>query len=288
MQRAETTLVRHVRRRVTPSQAPKEAVGPPPPGATILTGDVALIDEDSGEVVAVQATVVPQLANRIAQQLHGIKWGAERGRSNSDNEARLSGIMAASATFGYTFPNPLRRRYACCTSGFDRMHPKIAADLAKTATAAHSLFRSTANDVYLKTTHNVYERIAQPWRLGGSPWTSGILNNSVALPYHKDSGNIPGAWSAMLTCRNHCEGGVLHLADYDVYLGLPNGSISIFDGQSVLHGVTPFTMTKPHGHRYTCVFYSPSRMAVCADTRDGEVLRAQKRATEAEDARRNK
>lgn len=287
MQRAETKLLRVTRPRVTPTVNKKQVVDHPRDGATILDGDVALIDAASGEVVAVQSTIMPTLATRLAHQLRRIKWGAERGRSDSDNEARLSGIMAASATFGYTFPNPLRRRYACATSGFDRMHPVIAGELREAAGAAHALFRATAPDVYRTTTHAVYERIQPAWRLNGSPWTSGILNNNVALPYHRDSGNVSGSWSAMLSCRAHCDGGYLHLADYDVYLALPHGSVSIFDGQSVTHGVTPFHLRRPSGYRYTAVMYTPSRMAVCAESAEAEVLRAQRAATQAEEQRRH-
>jgi len=289
VERAEVNLVRRVARRTTPTQKARQEVGVPPEDATIIRGNAALIDEESGRVVAVQSVVAPQLANRLAQQLHRVKWqGAKNKKGNASNEARLSGIVASHSTFGYAFPNPLRRRYACCSTAFNRTYPDAAATLDEAAQVAHRLFRATAKDVYEETTRHVYERIAPVWRLGGTPWTSGIINNNAALPYHRDAGNIPGSWSAMLTCREHCEGGYLHLADYDLWLELPNGSVSIFDGQSVLHGVSPFRLTKPHGHRYTSVFYSPSRMAKCAPTHEEEALYAQRRATEAEERRQRK
>ena len=287
MERAETGLQRRVLERRKPLQEPRSICGPPPDNARIITGDAAIVDAASGEVVAVQSVVAPQLAHRLAQQLHRVKWqGAKNKKGKPTNEARLSGMVASHATFGYSYPNPLRRRYACCSAGFNRLYPDAMDSLGEAAVAAHRLFRATARDVYETTTHSVYERIAEPWRINGTPWTSGIINNNAALPYHRDSGNIPKSWSAMLTCREFCDGGYLHLADYDVWLALPNGSVSIFDGQSVLHGVSPFHLTKPQGHRYTSVYYAPSRMARCAPTHAEETMYAQRRATEAEEKRR--
>ena len=287
MERAETTLVRYRLPRSIPSQSRREAAGYPPEGATIIEGNAAIIDAASDEVIAVQSVVAVGAANELAQLLHGVKWRvAKTKKGKAVTEARLSGMAASHATFGYLFPQPVRRRYACCTTGFSRNYPEASDILTEVAVTGNRLFKATARAVYNKTTKAVYERIADPWRMADSPWTSGIINNNAALPYHRDSGNIPESWSAMFTCRSNCEGGYLHLADYDVYLALPNGSISIFDGQSVLHGVTPFHLTKPQGHRYTAVFYSPSRMAGCAPTREQEPLYAQRRATEAEERRR--
>jgi hypothetical protein len=64
----------------------------------------------------------------------------------------------------------------------------------------------------------------------------------------------------MLAVRHGIGGGLLYLADYDVYLAVPHGSISIFDGQSVLHGVTPFTITSHDAWRYTLVAYAKTGM----------------------------
>jgi hypothetical protein len=77
----------------------------------------------------------------------------------------------------------------------------------------------------------------------------------------------------------------LHLADYDVYLAVAHGSITIFDGQSVVHGVTPLTMAKPNSYRYTCVVYSKSAMGQCSPDPADEAHRAAVQATVDEDLR---
>jgi hypothetical protein len=64
-----------------------------------------------------------------------------------------------------------------------------------------------------------------------------------------------------------------------------HGSISIFDGQSIVHGVTPLHMTKPQGYRYTCVTYAKTAMRVCCADPAQEVRRAALQATKDEDKR---
>jgi hypothetical protein len=86
----------------------------------------------------------------------------------------------------------------------------------------------------------------------------------------------------MIACRHGIDGGMLYLADYDVYLAVPHGSISIFDGQSVLHGVTPFTVTSHDAWRYTLVCYAKSGMKSCAPTPELEAERAALRTTDAD------
>jgi hypothetical protein len=86
----------------------------------------------------------------------------------------------------------------------------------------------------------------------------------------------------MLAARHGIGGGMLYLADYDAYLAVPHGSISIFDGQSVLHGVTPFTVTSHDAWRYTLVAYAKSGMRSCSPDPKDEVERAAIRATDAD------
>jgi len=261
----------------------------PPPDAEIIEGNVALIDADTGEVSAVQVIAVPDLANRLAVDLGHIKWDAPvNARGKSANETRLSGMVVTHRTFGYTPPVPLRRRYACAAARFNFDYPSASAAISEYVVAAEHVFRTQAGDKYEATATEVLAQIPAAWRIAGSPWTSGIINNTAALPYHRDSNNIKGSWSAMLAIRNNVEGGLLHLADYDVWLRVPNGSISIFDGQSVLHGVSPFKLSGPNAYRYTIVSYARRGLRVCCPDPRGESRRAAIAATAADDKRRNR
>ena len=279
-------MVPYTPRRPCPVQA---IVSAPPPGAEIIEGNAALVDEDTGEVSALQVIAVPDLANRLAFELGHIKWDAPiNARGKSANEGRLSGMVVTHRTFGYTPPVPLRRRWSCAASRFDIAEPTASEAISEYIVAAEHVFRTQAGDKYEATAGKVLEEIPAAWRIAGSPWTSGIINNTAALPYHRDSNNIKGSWSAMLAIRNNVEGGLLHLADYDVWLRVPNGSISIFDGQSVLHGVSPFKLSGPNAYRYTIVSYARKGLRVCCPDPKGEPRRAALAATAADDKRRNK
>ena len=262
----------------------------PGPGALIVDDNAVIVDESVGEVVAVHVTGYGRLASAIAQSLRHVEMmGIPTGKGQ---EGRLSGIVAPHRTFGFTQPSPLRRRWGCGRSSFDSQYPAAAAEVYRFAAEAEQVMRRWAPDPYRHSAEAVARLIPEAWRIKGTPWTSGIINHTAALPYHRDSGNVRGSWSAMLGARHGLDGGLLHLADYDVYLAIPHGSISIFDGQSVVHGVTPLHRTHHDAWRYTLVTYSKAGLRECCPDPAGEAHRAQLKATEAEqrraDSRRKK
>lgn len=250
----------------------------------VIDDAATIIDEATGEVVCVHWTGAESIATRIQHGLIGIDWHDEVG-AKINNSGRLSGLRVSHRVFGYTQPAPMRKRYGCSTSSFNLDHPAVYADVEQFCLLAEWVFRTFAPDVHEQTGLSVRKRIPDAWRIAGTLWTSGIINNTAALPMHKDSSNIPGSWSAMLGCRRQMEGGLLYLADYDCYLSIPHGSISIFDGQSVVHGVTPMEPKGPQASRHTLVSYSKTAMCRCAPKRSDEARRAALAATAAEDAR---
>jgi hypothetical protein len=260
----------------------------PPPDARIIDGSAALVDSATGEVVAAQVVAATNLAYRIAAELRAITdWNAAiTVRGGPANEGRLSGIIVTHRTFGFVPPQPLRRRYACTGSRLDFDYPSISRAIGEFCTVAEHVFRTQATDVYEETANNVRDLIAPAWLIEGTPWTSGIINHTAALPYHRDRNNIPGSWSAMLACRRAVDGGLLHLVDYDVWLTIPHGSITIFDGQSVVHGVSPLRLVDTNPFRYTLVTYARSGLKVCCPDPVDEPRRASLVATNATTRRR--
>lgn len=278
-------MIPHAPRRPCPSCGERQVAAQapaPPPGALVIDDDAVIVDADTGHVVAVQIVRHRHLADLIGRALRGVRFDSPvTTRGTSTNEARLSGIVVVHRTFGYAPPVPLRRRYSCSRCRFDREHPSVMTRIETLCRVAERDFRVHAPEVYDETAEHVRDLIPDAWRITGTPWTSGIINSSAALPYHRDSGNVRGSWSAMLAAKRHVSGGLLHLADFNAWLAVPNGSISIFDGQSVLHGVTPFRLTRPDGYRYTLVTYAKSEMRHCSPDPADEARRAQAAATEA-------
>ena len=121
-------------------------------------------------------------------------------------------------------------------------------------------------------------KIPVEYQIPESMFTSGIVNKSNQLPYHYDSGNFKGAWSAMLALTKGIDGGHLVIPEYDLALAVTDGSLSFFDGQAKLHGVTPFTRTRTDAERYTIVWYSLRKLWECLPRRE-EIRLANSRVT---------
>lgn len=99
-------------------------------------------------------------------------------------------------------------------------------------------------------------------RIGGkgSLFTQGVINKANILPYHFDSGNFPGAWSAMVYYIKGMSGGDLLLPGLRARLIPQNRTYVLFDGQGTLHGVSPAQGTVPGAYRYSLVFYALALM----------------------------
>lgn len=251
----------------------------PPDGAVILDGAVRLIDGDTGEVVAVQALPEMPWASDVARSLRGIKWAGAK--ANHGDEVRLSGFKNAHRTFGHSAPVPLRRRYGCSVCQFNAEYPRLTRRMEQFADLASAVF-ATAAPEQAEAHVEAVSGIDRSWLFGSSVWTSGIINRTSALPYHRDSGNVKGSWSAMLGLRRGVSGGLLHLAEWGVYLTIPDRSITLFDGQAVLHAVTPFAQEHTGAFRYTAVVYAKAAMTKCL-VGDDEIKRAQRLRSEAEE-----
>jgi len=256
----------------------------PGEGDRVAEGDIAVIDAATGEVAVVYVECAQQIASELAANLRNVEFDRDI-FSNPSTTTRLSGIAITHRTFGYQPPAPLRRRYGCSRSQFNAEHPKAMDTLARFCSLAEYVFRTLAEDVYERTAKSVLDLIAPAWRIAGTPWTSGIINQTAALPYHRDQANVVGSWSAMIGARSGVDGGLLHLLDYDLYLPIRHGSVTIFDGQSVAHGVTPMRLVTHNAWRYTSVVYSKRLMSHCCSDPAGELRRAQVAATVAEEKR---
>jgi hypothetical protein len=256
----------------------------PGPDSRVIRGNVAITDADTGEVVAVHIVCASDLATDLAASLGQVKWGYQV-RSRVTTTGRLNGMAVTHRTFGYQPPVPMRRRYGCSRSQFNSEYPEAMDQITQFCRVAEHVFRTHASEVHDHTARKVRDVIPPAWLIAGTPWSSGIINNTAALPYHKDQANVTTSWSAMLVCRRHMEGGMLHLADYDTYFAVPHGSITIFDGQSVVHGVTGLRVVHPGGFRYSLVTYAKVGMRKCCPDPADEGRRAALDATEAEDRR---
>lgn len=114
-----------------------------------------------------------------------------------------------------------------------------------------------------------------------SAFTSGIINKNNPLKYHFDRGNFVDVWSNMLVFKHRIEGGFLSCPEFDIGFELKHNSLLMFDGQGILHGVTPIKRHGPESYRYSIVYYSMRQMWQCRPLGE-EIDRIRKKKTERE------
>ena len=197
---------------------------------------------------------------------------------DSARPARLSGIGSRNRVFGTVEPNKLRRRPACSPSRLDIEQAELVKALGALAAAGCNEWQQTDAATHDKHTDIVRSQIHTDWLIGQTPFTSGVINFTAGLPYHKDSGNLIDSWSLMLSLRSNVEGGNLHLPEYGVTLGIFDRSVTIFNGQAIWHGVTPFHISKRNAHRFTIVYYAKQKVTQCG-CRTDELRRVQQAAS---------
>lgn len=242
-----------------------------------LAGDVVLVDVKGRQPVAVQLVLPPRLApfDAMAAAMGRMHWD-DASNNGPRGGGRLAGFTAPHRTFGWAPPQVLRQRYATTAA----MHDEAALANALSALGA-AVWPWVAQ--HLPVAAGAHQRavqaaVADRWRLSAGWFTSGIVNRSVALPYHRDAGNLRGCLSAMVAWRHQVGGGALHLPEYDTWLAVPDRALVVFNGATVLHGVTPLSV-RPGGWRYTAVWYVRAGLARSAPTWEAEMARAQLHAT---------
>jgi len=117
------------------------------------------------------------------------------------------------------------------------------------------------------------------YRLVDTPYTTININVNHAIKYHRDTGNVKGAFSNVLILKENCKGGELVLPEYGVALAQNDGALCIFKGQEEIHGVMPLQPEKDSFYRASIVFYTLAQLKHCYPYKQ-EVTRLQKKNTQ--------
>lgn len=258
-----------VTRRITPEEA-TTLVGEPVDQQTPANkGPAFFYDSDTGQLVAAQLPL--QNTATLRQQLMGMRFGTVN---------RAGNYGSKSTTFGYAPRRPVMGREGCNQAGLDKENPDIARELSRIADQCAVAFKDFAPNIVQEDMHTTREVLPE-WRIGEQKlWTSGVVNHTAQLPYHRDNFNYP-AWSAMPVLRRGTRGGHLHLPEYGITLPCQDGYANFFKGKELVHGVTPITRTRADGYRFSIVFYALQGMKDCF-THAVETEYAQRRRSERE------
>lgn len=258
------------KRRINPSEFAYKPV-PEPLGFDRIEGNAEIVMD--GKPVITQRILTRNLGN-LKDAL---------GRISYKRTFRSRGLPSTSRVFGY-LPRLTIRRDFCTASAMAVENPREHSVICNQARLIDPYYRKANPAGYKRHKAMVEEMVLPDWRLPGSVFTSGIANHNNPLRYHYDAGNFKGVWSAMLVAREGVDGGGLAIPELGLCFAVPDNSLLMFNGQELLHGVTPIEGTDSGGHRYSVVFYSFEQMWRC-DPLSQELDRIRNQKTAREQAR---
>lgn len=190
----------------------------------------------------------------LVEALHRIRY---------DTSTRTGGLVTTSRIFGAKPRLERRQRSYCSSASLATESPTEHAQLEAVAEAISERYRLATPETFAAHEAVALEKVRPEWRMAGSVFTSGIINRNNPLGYHFDAGNFENVLSCMLVLRQNISGGWLAVPELDARFLFRNNALAMFDGQSLLHGVTPMEPTQPDGYRFSVVFYSLKGLWKC-------------------------
>lgn len=192
---------------------------------------------------------------------------------------RTGGMPSSSRVFGYMPRRPMGRGDFCAASSLDRDFPEQAKTIGSFVSELAKFY--AANNPAIHAHHAAQAAKILPEYTIHELFTSGIVNKDNPLPYHLDGGNIAGCWSLMPVFKKDIEGGHLACPEIDLCFELSDHTALMFDGQKLVHGVTPFTKTAQDGYRFSVVYYTMKQLWSCLPF-EQEIQRARETRTTVE------
>ena len=193
---------------------------------------------------------------------------------------RTAGLITYSKIFGSSPREQIRKDY-CSTTAFARDDPDGHAAVCQYGAKLSEYYQEYCPEVFQFHNELVQDKVRDDWVIEKSPFTSGIINKNNALNYHFDRGNFSDVYSNMVALKHNVRGGYLSMPEYNVGLEIADNSVLFFDGQKILHGVTPITYLNRDSYRFTIVYYSLKAMWKC-ESPEMELERIKRRKTERE------
>lgn len=247
-----------------------QATEPNIPSPKTSDDRTVIVDPDKGEVIGIITKLDKDWTRDLRRSVTAIEMGSV---------ARMGGRMAGGGrTFGWSPKRVMNGRETCraasAAMNFPSQH-EVLASLSKhlTETFDELLPDRAAAD------HAVLSGVLEDWKMEeGALWTSGVINKSATLPYHRDGMNFH-TWSAMPSLRFGMNGGHLHLPEYDITFPVRDGEVTWFCGKDLVHGVTPMEIKKKvvGAYRYSIVYYALSGMKDCRTFAEETTISAQLR-----------
>jgi hypothetical protein len=221
------------------------------PGTTVTdsqTGDLVFaygrLEGDFDELKAICRKIKFTQKARVTQAMNKDKYENQSSRD---------------CAFGSRPPNSVFN-HAAALCEFNGKYPVWYERVISLGVGLTELYQKLAPEKHARQAE-IVAGIHKDWVIPGTVYTQGVINDANALGYHFDRGNIEGGLSAMVYLKHGGAGGNLILPQLNAKLVVEDKTFVLFDGQSLLHGVTPIKITQPKiQYRYSFVFYAREPM----------------------------
>lgn len=243
---------------------------------TALMSDVSKVIKEDTLIYCDGIPVI--LYKNLDIDTSAIRWAVKN--IPYDNGVRTRGLKSQSKVFGFK-PRIAIRKDWCSTTALATSYPKHHRAITEFADELVKYYEEYFPDIFEMHKNEVKEKVLDEWTIGSTPFTSGIVNKNNQLKYHFDSGNFQDVLSNMVVFKKGTSGGHLIIPEFDIALDVSDKSLTIFNGQDILHGVSPIEHDNETGYRYSVVYYSLQQFWKC-ETVDDELIRVRKRKTEKE------
>lgn len=236
---------------------------------TLVSESCVGIDKDTNEIIFLYTDVGID-TEKLVEGLKGVQY---------QKTERSAGLVTNSRVFGYR-PRITMRSDFCSSASLNRDNPEVSVLLNKLGLRMQELYREYIPLTFQEHSTRVKE-IRPEWLIEDTLFSSGIVNKNNQLRYHRDAGNFDNVFSCMLVLKGGVEGGYLSIPEYGVGLELKNNTVLMFNGQKLMHGVTPIKRQNELSYRFSVVFYTLKSMWNCLEIKD-EISRIKKIKTERE------
>lgn len=218
---------------------------------SVLISEPCVVYEN-GEPIIIYSRL-PAVPDEILWSLRTMKF---------QTSTRTGGLVTTSRIFGFRPRNAIRNNF-CSLTSFALEQPKQHNFIMNYGRELAREYRHLFPEHFAKQMEILHGKVLPEWTIAGTPFTSGIVNQNNPLGYHFDAGNFENVKSCMVVARKDIAGGLLTMPAYDLKFDLPDGAMILFDGQSILHGVTEIRKLAALAYRYSIVYYSLKDMGHC-------------------------
>jgi hypothetical protein len=178
------------------------------------------------------------------------------------NDHRTWGLPTKSVVLGVMPRHSTMNNYCRFTSPTKKEISNFAI-LSTALEYAASLYERYFPEHYKAAKEEIASSVDKSWRYNDTPYLTINVNVNHAIKYHRDNGNFKSALSTVLIVKHNIRGGELCCPELGVTLSQRGSALTLFDGRSLVHGITPIAPTGPNAIRASIVFYSMSNLKHC-------------------------